>query len=69
MQGQLEHHERQKNHAVCAFAGSGFGLVVGILFGIAFGNLSYAFVGIAFGAILGFAADESNKNIKGYPSS
>jgi outer membrane lipoprotein SlyB len=71
MQRQLGHYEQQ-NHCVvcvCALAGAGFGLVLGILFGIAFGYFSYAVVGIVFGAILGFTIDESNKNFKDYPSS
>jgi outer membrane lipoprotein SlyB len=71
MQRWLQHEDKQNENivGVCALAGAGFGMALGILFGIAFGNMAYLVVGAAGGAMMGLAVGESTKNSKGYPSS
>jgi outer membrane lipoprotein SlyB len=71
MQRWLQHHDKQNQKilGVCTLAGAGFGMVLGILFGIAFGNIVYLIVGAAGGVMMGLAIGESNKNFKEYPSS
>ena len=71
MQRRYRHLEKkeQKIVGICALAGAGFGMALGILFGIAYGSMAYLIVGAAGGVMMGLAVGESNKNFKEYPSS
>jgi outer membrane lipoprotein SlyB len=66
-----EHHDQEVDKFVgtCILAGAGFGLVLGILFGIAFNQMACVVIGVVCGAIMGIAIEESNKNFKEYRSS
>jgi outer membrane lipoprotein SlyB len=66
---QRHNQQEQKIVGVCALAGAGLGMVLGILFGIAYGSMAYLIVGAAGGAMMGLAVGESNKKFKEYPSS
>jgi hypothetical protein len=54
---------------VCIIAGSGLGLSLGVIFGIAFDNMASVLIGAAYGALMGLAIGRSIKEYKEYSSS
>ncbi|OGO15780.1 MAG: hypothetical protein A2Z14_00495 [Chloroflexi bacterium RBG_16_48_8] len=67
----LEEHNKQRlgSVGVCVIAGSGFGLGLGILLGFSLDNIAYVLIGVVYGAMMGLAIGESNKDFKDYPTS
>jgi hypothetical protein len=60
--GQSNH--KQDILGVCIYAGSGFGLSLGILFGAAFESSMYVIAGFGFGTLLGLAIGKSLEEVQ-----